>query len=213
MLNNHRETLVFSTKVGNISINSNKIDDLVFELKFAVAIPELEACIDIPQNIANSLSNIENVDVLNAYIVDTGTDKNRLLLHCKSKSQLLSITPNFTELLLALEEMNLSSIFVFSLDNKSFSQVSARMFAPGIGINEDPVNGNSSVALACVIFYLCKKSDLKCPDSYDVHQGESVNRLGKTSVHLHHDSCSISEVELVGTAIELYNFNLTKVPL
>jgi PhzF family phenazine biosynthesis protein len=213
MLDNHGGSLVFNTKVGHIRVNSNKIGDLAFDLKFTVAIPKLEACIDVPKNIVNSLSRLNNVDIINAYIVDTGADKKRLLLHCKNKSQLLSITPNFSELLLALEEMNLFSVFVFSLDNKANSQVSARMFAPGIGINEDPVNGNSSVALACIIFYLCKNSDLKCPDSYDVHQGESVNRLGKASVHLHHDSCSILKVELVGSVVELYNYNLINLPI
>jgi len=211
ILKNHGETLVFSTNIGDISLTSNSIDEHSFEVKLTVAIPKIEANIDIPQNIVNSLTS-GNIDMINAYVVDTGIGKNRLLLQCQTKEQLLSLAPNFSDLLLALEEIDLFSVFVFSLDNKAYTQVSARMFAPGIGINEDPVNGNSSVALAGVIFNICKNSDLKCPDSYDVHQGESVNRLGKTIVHIYHDSFSIFKVELVGNVVELYNYNLAKLP-
>jgi PhzF family phenazine biosynthesis protein len=207
MLNRTITTLVLNTTVDNIKLSS--VNEQYPEYKFKVPIPILEACIDIPQNIITSLSNID-VNMLDAYIVNTGSGKNRLLIRCKDESQLLSLSPNFSQLLFDLNKLNLFSVFVFSIDNQEYTQVSARMFAPNIGINEDPVNGNSSVALSCVIYSICKSTGIECPKKYHVNQGKAVNRKGKTTIHLQYDHNSIRKVELSGAVVELYNFNLPK---
>jgi len=204
MLGNILPSLVFNTVKGNIKVN--EIDEKYPEFKFEALVPIIEACIEIPKNITDTLTK-SNIDFMEAYIVNTGLGKNRLLLRCKNVSQLLSLCPNFSLLLIGLSRLNLCSIFVFSLDNKKCSKVSGRMFAPNIGINEDPVNGNSSVALACVIYHLCKRNEIQCPTKFDVYQGKAVNREGKTSIHLHYDANAIRKVELSGTAVELFTYN------
>jgi len=90
---------------------------------------------------------------------------------------------NFSQLSLGWEELNLFSVFVFPFINHDCSQVSARMFALNIEINEAPDNGNSSVVMSCVIFEICKSKGIKCPVKYDVNQGKAVNRHGKKNVY------------------------------
>ena len=151
-------------------------------------------------------------EFFNSYIVNTGGDIKRLLIHCKDEEQLLSLTPNFTALLESLNKLNLFSVFVFSINSTNFTDISARMFAPNIGINEDPVNGNSSIALSCVIADICNKNEVKPPLRYDVHQGKSLNKQGKTTVLLEFDNSFLVKVELAGCVVELYNHDLTKLP-
>jgi len=217
MQNMFTSTLVLNTVTRRIIVQSIKTNIKEYQkYKFEVPVPILEACINLPKNIIASLNAIKTTDKVNeveilaAYIVNTGTDKNRLLLRCKNKEQLLSLSPNFSQLLVELEKLNFFSVFIFSTDNQTCTKISGRMFAPNIGINEDPVNGNSSIALSCVIYNICKNNGVDCPEKYEVYQGEAVNRAGKTTIHLHYDSHSILYVELSGAVIELYNYNLQK---
>ena len=205
MLKHASTRTIFSTTGGNIEVQ--RINKQAREYKFEVPVPTLEACIEAPKNVIDALTSID-VDMHGAYVVNTGSGKNRLLLRCKSEAQLLSLKPNFSQLLLVLEKLNLFSVFVFTLDNQKCTKVSARMFAPNIGINEDPVNGNSSVALSCVIYEICKNNQVECPRKYNVYQGRAVDREGQTSIHLHYDTGSITKVELSGTAVELYHYSL-----
>jgi len=208
-LDKHIDAITFNTVLGDITLHQSS--NLYAEYKFSVQVPSLEACLAPPKNIINALSS-SKTEFLTAYIVNTGNDKKRLLIHCKDEAQLLSLTPNFTALLEKLNKLNLFSVFVFSINSSDFTNISARMFAPNIGINEDPVNGNSSIALSCVIHDICEKNKIKCPRRYDVHQGESLNKQGKTTVLLKFDNCSLVKVELVGCVVELYNHNLALLP-
>ncbi|NQZ79435.1 MAG: PhzF family phenazine biosynthesis isomerase [Colwellia sp.] len=208
-LDKHINVITFNTAIGNITLHQSSTP--YAEYKYSVPIPKLETYLEKPKSIINALSNAE-IGIINSYIVNTGNGQQRLLLQCKSKTQLLSLAPNFTELLQSLDELNLFSVFVFSINNQSCTQISARMFAPNIGINEDPVNGNSSIALSCVIHDICKTNKIKCPQRYNVHQGEPLNKRGKTTVFLKFNASSLLKVELAGCVVELYNYNLTRLP-
>ena len=212
------EDLTFKTATKNTQIyqdqqkvlNQQATKENIPTYRFKVPIPKLERIVEISQDL---VSVFNNVNLINAYIVSTGAGKSRLLLHCKNKDELLALTPNFNQLLLSLEPLDVFSVFVFSIDNNNYSKISARMFAPAIGINEDPVNGNSSVALSCVIFSICKSKGIKCPNNFEVEQGESIGRMGKVIVHLQYNVDSLLNVEMAGQALDLYNYKLTKLPM
>jgi PhzF family phenazine biosynthesis protein len=202
------EEIVFKTPVAKITLQLNQKGSPKY--KFEMPVPKLENTMGVPQSIINAFNEL---DINKAYIVSTGSGENRLLLHCKNKTQLLGLIPDFPQLVISLKALDVSSVFIFTIDNSSYSKISARMFAPNIGINEDPVNGNSSVALSSVIFSICKDNGLKCPNTFTVQQGQSMNRSGTVTINLTYNSDSLLNVEMAGHAVELYTYQLTKLPI
>ena len=80
-------------------------------------------------------------------IISSASISRRLLLSCKQVPLLDQIDPYFASLAPLLQAADLSGVFVYRRVDKH--QIKARFFAPSIGIDEDPCNGNSSLALAC----------------------------------------------------------------
>ena len=161
------KNLVFSTAAGNVMLRQTNAP--YAEYKFAVPVPKLEAVLDPPKSIVDAIAGLAGVMnrvmgegniIGKSYRVKSASGQSRLLIHCENEAQLLSLNPDFPRLSLALKALALFSVFVFSINNKTCSHLSGRMFSPGIGINEDAVNGNSSAALAGVIDYICKNNNL-----------------------------------------------------
>jgi PhzF family phenazine biosynthesis protein len=83
-------------------------------------------------------------------IVSTGHSK--VLVGLQNVNTLLGLKPDFTRLQTLSEEIGCSGYYVFVLQDAAAPAVArARMFAPAIGINEDPVNGNGSGPLGAYL--------------------------------------------------------------
>lgn len=117
----------------------------------------------------------------------------RLLIQVEA---LETLTPDFTKLKTALEAEGLSGLFAFTIDDAAFSSFRGRMFAPPLGINEDVVNGNASLALGAWV-----RSRPNAPERIDIRQGDALGRPGTVTVYPYDNS-------LEGHACSVYAFEL-----
>ena len=131
--------------------------------------------------------NISALDIdseLPVQIVSTGHSK--VMVPIKSKSVLDSITINASLLTELSSEIGCNGFYAFTFDSQEQGiLISGRMFAPAIGIAEDPVTGNANGPLGAYLTHYGKIG--RSPDGYtfDIKQGEAINRKGYMKVHVH----------------------------
>jgi PhzF family phenazine biosynthesis protein len=116
-------------------------------------------------------------------IVSTGHSK--VIIGIKNKRALDSIQPKMDALLEISKEINCKGYFVFTFDSSEREILTnGRMFAPAIGINEDPVTGNANGPLGA---YLVKHNLVKTNNklfSFKGKQGEAIGRPGIVEVQV-----------------------------
>lgn len=114
-------------------------------------------------------------------VVSTGHSK--VMIGIKSRKVLNKLSPNFYKLVQISNEILCNGYFVFTFDSDSKEILTyGRMFAPAIGINEDPVTGNANGPLGA---YIVKyKLEPICGNefSFKARQGEAINRLGEIEI-------------------------------
>ncbi|SHK32840.1 PhzF family isomerase [Chryseobacterium polytrichastri] len=114
-------------------------------------------------------------------IASTGHSK--VMIGIKSREKLNNLNPDYNSLIQLSKEINCNGYFVFTFDsNDSEVLTYGRMFAPAIGINEDPVTGNANGPLGG---YLIQNKIIDCKDNvyeFKGKQGEKIGRLGVVNV-------------------------------
>ena len=82
------------------------------------------------------------------------------------------------------------------------------MFAPAIGINEDPVTGNANGPLGAYLvhynFVKHNNSSLK----FKAKQGEAINRSGIIEVEVKIEDNEPKEVKILGNAVVIFKSEL-----
>lgn len=126
---------------------------------------------------ALQLENTDLDDRCPIQIASTGHSK--VMIGIKSRNKLNSLMPNNQALieLSALIKCNGFFVFTFDTNNKNVL-TNGRMFAPAIGINEDPVTGNANGPLGG---YLIQNKIVKSNGNlfeFSAMQGEVIDRLG-----------------------------------
>ena len=127
-------------------------------------------------------------------VVDTGNPK--IMVPIKSKELLNSLKPN----MLALSELPYPGTYVFwkDLDHPEI-QAHGRMFAPALGIPEDPVTGNANGPLGA---YLNKHMLIKPKENgwcqLRAQQGEAIGRPGVVEIFVQPET---NTVRIAGEAV------------
>ncbi len=119
-------------------------------------------------------------------IVSTGHSK--VMIGINSKKVLNSIKPDFFKLADISRKIKCNGFFVFTLDSDDAEVLAhGRMFAPAIGVNEDPVTGNANGPLGA---YLIKHKLINIEKSkftFKAKQGEAMGRPGIIEVEVNID--------------------------
>ncbi|GAT63193.1 PhzF family isomerase [Paludibacter jiangxiensis] len=114
-------------------------------------------------------------------IASTGHSK--VMIGIKSRKALNRLTPNFNDLAALSKVINCNGFFAFTFDSNTENILThGRMFAPAIGINEDPVTGNANGPLGG---YLIANKLAKTDNSvfeFNGMQGEQIGRPGIIAV-------------------------------
>lgn len=118
----------FKTRVGWVS--ASKEDDYII-LDFPVNKPEK---IEAPPNL---------IEALGSEAIYAGRYPKAYLVELANDSAVRQLRPNFS----ALEKLEQPKVCITAADSSGTADFVARLFAPAIGIPEDPVNGNSHTAL------------------------------------------------------------------
>jgi PhzF family phenazine biosynthesis protein len=158
-----------------------------------------------------SALNIKNNDLLENYeieIVSTGHSK--VMVGIKSTDILNTIRPDYDKLSRLSKIIKCNGYYVFTVNSQdSDILIQGRMFAPAIGINEDPVTGNANGPLGA---YLVHHNLIKHNNSlfkFKAKQGEAMKRPGIIEVEVKIEDKEPIEVKVSGKAVIVFQSEIT----
>ncbi|MCP3943025.1 MAG: PhzF family isomerase [Desulfobacteraceae bacterium] len=136
-------------------------------------------------------------------IASTGHSK--VMIGIKSREKLNKLTPDFDGLSKLSNQINCNGYFVFTFDSNEKNILTyGRMFAPLIGINEDPVTGNANGPLGAYLVHnkiIDFDSDLF---EFKGKQGEAVDRSGVVDVKVKIANKKPVSVQIKGDAVVIF---------
>lgn len=139
--------------------------------------------------------------------VSTGNSK--VMIGVKSRDVLNSLIPDTQALIQISKGINCNGYFVFTLDSQLEGVLThGRMFAPAIGISEDPVTGNAHAPLGP---YLIKHGLVKPSGdmfTFKGEQGYSLGRSGIVDVFVSLNEGEVEEVRIGGDAVIVFKASI-----
>ena len=127
---------------------------------------------------ALNLSGSDLEDRCPIQIASTGHSK--VMVGIKSRETLDSLVPDLTQLTNISREIGSNGYFVFTFDSDDNDILThGRMFAPAIGIPEDPVTGNANGPLGA---YLVHHKILEASDGYLTFKGKQGEAIGRPGI-------------------------------
>lgn len=136
-------------------------------------------------------------------IASTGHSK--VMIGIKSRTKLNNLTPDYPDLASLSKEINCNGYFVFTFDSDDKDILTyGRMFAPGIGINEDPVTGNANGPLGG---YLIQNEIVAFDGNefeFNGRQGEKIDRLGVIKVKVSIEASKPKLIQIKGDAVVVF---------
>lgn len=115
----------------------------------------------------------------NLPVVMASPGSNRFLIGISSLSVLNQMNPDFDQLKVLCQQNHAIGCFAYYLDPVNpTADMTARMFAPVIGINEDVINGNSSGCLGAHLLQLSGQHSLEIR----IRQGHLLHQEGMVHV-------------------------------
>lgn len=143
---------------------------------------------------------IENQEI---QIVSTGHSK--VLVGIKNIETLSTLKPNYDALVRLSNNIKCNGYYVFTTDsdNKDIL-IHGRMFAPAIGINEDPVTGNANGPLGAYLVRYNLVQHNRSDFKFRAMQGEAINRSGIIEVEVKIEKNEPTEVKISGSAVIVF---------
>ncbi len=141
-------------------------------------------------------------------IASTGHSK--VMIGVRSRSVLNSLEPDLFALTQISKKINCNGFFVFTFDSPDKKILTyGRMFAPAIGIPEDPVTGNANGPLGA---YLVKNRLLDSMDGlvrFKGKQGEAIGRPGIVRVEVDVEAGEPVRVRVGGDAVVVFKTEIS----
>lgn len=136
-------------------------------------------------------------------IVSTGHSK--VMIGITSMAQLHHLSPDMSMLSSLSKSIGCNGYYVFTFASRSSTILThGRMFAPAIGISEDPVTGNAIGPLGA---YLVKHGLVEHDNSlfsFTGIQGEAIKRVGTVDVKVKIENGEPAQVQIGGTAVIVF---------
>jgi PhzF family phenazine biosynthesis protein len=141
-------------------------------------------------------------------VVSTGHSK--VLVGIRSRAVLNALTPDLTRLAEISGRIGCNGYYVFTLEPAAGDVLAhGRMFAPAIGIPEDPVTGNANGPLGA---YLVRHGLAEPRDgvlSFRGRQGEAMGRPGTVEVEVEVEGGEPAVVRVAGRAVIVFQSELS----
>lgn len=150
--------------------------------------------------LALDISNGDLIDDYPMQIVSTGHSK--VMIGIKNIESLNKMKPNYDTLSKLSNIINCNGYYVFTVNPHHHDiLVHGRMFAPAIGINEDPVTGNANGPLGAYLVHHKLVNHNNSKFRFKAKQGEAINRPGIIDVEVNIENKEPIEVKISGNAI------------
>lgn len=171
--------IIYETKSGRLTANKT-VDGIALDF------PIDEALNINPSNDILEAMGIECYE--NAII---GKNTRKLVIHLKTESEVLKLTPNFEKMKCLEFDMEVKGVGVTCRGNGNYDFIS-RYYNPWAGVNEDPVTGSVHTLLAPYWGKLLNKNEMKAYQASDrggeiilrILAGDRVQLIGQTIVVL-----------------------------
>ena len=155
--------------------------------------------------------NIKDDDLLENYkiqIVSTGHSK--VMIGIKSVATLNSLHPDYNALCRLSKIIKCNGYYVFTVDSEdSDILIHGRMFAPAIGINEDPVTGNANGPLGAYLVHHNLVNHNNSLFRFKAKQGEAIGRSGIIEVEVKIEDKEPVQVKVSGNAVIIFKTELS----
>jgi PhzF family phenazine biosynthesis protein len=137
-------------------------------------------------------------------IVSTGHSK--VMIGIRSRATLNRLAPDLGALAALSQAIDCNGYFVFTLDSTDPAiRVHGRMFAPAIGISEDPVTGNANGPLGAYLVHHGLIAHDNRSLTFIAQQGEAIHRPGTMEVRVGIRDKQPVEVQIVGNAVVVFD--------
>lgn len=111
------------------------------------------------------------------------TGHSKVMVGIQDIKKLHQLAPDLAALSAISAEIGCNGYYVFTLcPQRDEPLVHGRMFAPAIGISEDPVTGNANGPLGAYLVHMGYADNTKGQFSFEAIQGEAIHRPGRIRV-------------------------------
>lgn len=146
---------------------------------------------------ALGIAESDFVENLPIQIVSTGHSKVMVPMH--SRTLMNGLAPSGEKLSAMSREVQCNGFFTFTVEgSKSSPETHGRMFAPAIGIYEDPVTGNANGPLGAYLTHY-KLVDFEQTLTFKAHQGHAMGKPG--TVYVSVDRRGGINISIAGEAV------------
>jgi len=157
---------------------------------------------------ALNLSDSDLDDQCPVQIASTGHPK--VMVGIKSRKTLNSLKPDLGKLTSISKTIGCNGYFVFTFDSDYENILThGRMFAPAIGIPEDPVTGNANGPLGAYLVHHCILEASNGSVTFKGKQGEAIGRDGIVTVTVEVKDGKPSKVQVGGYATIAFKTEIT----
>lgn len=171
--------LIFEQEVGPITIHFKSQDGEIAELMMEQPLPKFEATFKNKELIAKLLK-ISSTDLYEDYpcrIVNCGNPF--LMVPIKNLSAVKNIQLNTAIYMDIIDEVEITGVLAFTLETEEVENIAhSRMFAPQLGINEDPATGSAHGPLGAYLhnYQLADVTSMKqCEQGFEIDRPSYIN--------------------------------------
>lgn len=134
-------------------------------------------------------------------MVIASTGHSKVMVGIQQLEQLQRLSPDLSALVRISNAIGCNGYYVFTLDTERQPLVHGRMFAPAIGISEDPVTGNANGPLGAYLVHYGFADNTKNEFTFQAVQGEAIGRMGTMTVKVSIADKQPVRVQIVGNAV------------
>ncbi|PKH51813.1 hypothetical protein CXF68_14455 [Tenacibaculum sp. Bg11-29] len=141
-------------------------------------------------------------------VVSTGHSKIMIGIH---KNKVLNnLQPDFAKLAALSYAIQCNGYYVFTFDSdEKDCLINGRMFAPAIGINEDPVTGNANGPLGAYLVYHGLTPHNGEHLKFRIKQGQTMGRKGYMDVKVSIENNQPKKVQVTGNAVVVFETEIS----
>jgi len=157
------------------------------------------------ENIVQALGLNEDDLNLRSPIQIVSTGHSKVMIGIKTRHKLNVLSPDMLVLTKISKVINCNGYFVFTMDSDDRDILThGRMFAPAIGVNEDPVTGNAHGPLGAYLVEHGLVENDKSVFSFKGEQGHAIGRSGIVNVTVNLDNGRPEQVKIGGRAVIVF---------
>lgn len=195
--------VIQKTKAGILPVDV-VWEDNDYSIIMTQGTPEVSKPFDegVRKRIADALGISEN-DICREYpLAISSTGHSKVMVPIYSNNLLHKLNPKADGLIDLSIQIGCNGYYVFTLNPQDEILVHGRMFAPAIGISEDPVTGNANGPLGAYLVHFGILQDEKSKAfDFDIMQGEAIKRDGTMHVHVIKEQNRPQIVQITGNAV------------